>query len=295
MGTPARTLLWMIETDPTTPLGPALQVALPDGLVTVEAALDAPWRGPQGHRPVAVVVGIPSSGAEEALEVVRRVGDRTHLPLVVLFERRSADLRHAALRAGATAILTLSSSDPTQKRIRRQLVSTLSQEPSTSERRPSRTDIQVIVVGSSTGGPETIAQILEGHGPFDAPVVIAQHVHPGYDASLATFLTDRGLGCRVAEAGEPVAGSRVLLAPAGHDLVIRRGRVRLEATRSQYVPCVDALFESAAIEYGRSALGILLTGMGDDGATGLLALNQAGAFTIAQSSETCVVDGMPAS
>jgi len=290
-------LVWMVETEPDNPLGTVLEQVMPESTVLAPASLTAPWRGPSGHRPLAVVVGIPIGGTERAVAMVQQIGNRTHLPVVALFERPSADLRHAILRAGAVATLTMADTELGRKRLRRQLASALhlAQDGSEDVDRPSRERIRIIAIGSSTGGPETLAQVLPGYGPFDPPVVIAQHVHPGYDAPLASFLSDRGLPCKVAEDGDAVRGGRVLLAPAGTDMVLHNGKVALKPACSQYVPGVDALFESVALEYGNAGVGVLLTGMGNDGAKGLLAMNQAGAFTVTQRGDTCVVDGMPSS
>ncbi len=296
MSEAAPQLLWMVESAAGTPLGPILASCMPQGTVLAPVSLGAPWRGPSGHRPVAVVVGVPAGESHAGVRTVEQACDRTHLPVMVLFERPSADLRHAVLLAGAVATLTLSASDPEQKRLRRQLRSSLALflEGPASTALPDRSTVRLIVVGSSTGGPDTLARIFAGQVPFEAPLVIGQHLLEGYDASLASFLGDRGLACEVAREGDRLEPGRVFLAPAGHDLLVRDGSLHLEPARGQYVPNVDALFESAAVSFGRSAVGVLLTGMGDDGAQGLLALHQAGAFTIAQAGETCVVDGMPA-
>lgn len=294
----AKHLLWMVESTPDSPLGPALEPLIPKDSVLVTASLRAPWRAPSSHRPIAVVVGIALGAADRATQVIGQVSNRTHLPILALFERPSAELKQAVLEAGAVATLTVGTTDLARQRAQRQLTSALKlvlEGPQSSSDLPSRADVRVIAIGASTGGPETLASILPGYGPFDPPIVIAQHVHPGYDEPLAAFLKARGLPCRVAATGDAITGGNVLLAPAGTDLIIESGRVALHASRSQYVPCVDALLESVALEYGGYAIGMVLTGMGDDGAKGLRAMRDKGAFTIAQRGDTCVVDGMPAS
>jgi two-component system chemotaxis response regulator CheB len=164
----------------------------------------------------------------------------------------------------------------------------------------SRTTEQIVCIGASTGGTESLRAILETL-PADCPaIVVVQHMPEHFTAAFAKRLN--GI-CRVdvkeAEDGDPLLRGRVLIAPGNrHTLVQRSGAryaisVRDGPLVSRHRPSVDVLFRSAAQFAGANALGILMTGMGDDGAHGLLEMRQAGARTVAQDEATSVVFGMP--
>jgi two-component system chemotaxis response regulator CheB len=159
---------------------------------------------------------------------------------------------------------------------------------------------QVIAVGASTGGTEAIHHLLAALPP-DAPgVVIAQHIPPGFSKRFAERL-DRECAMTVHEArqDDEVLVGHVYVAPGNHHLRIARSgarwRCRLgdDAQVNGHRPSVDVLFESTAEAAGRNAIGVVLTGMGVDGAVGLGAMRAAGALTIAQDRESSVVWGMP--
>jgi len=161
----------------------------------------------------------------------------------------------------------------------------------------------LVVVGASTGGVQAIQALLAGL-PADAPgIVAAQHMPAEFTAAFARRLdADPRIRVEVAEAGpdEPVRPGRALIIPGGgaHGAIRRRGSgYRVELTAGPPVrlhrPSVDVLFRSAAQAAGPSGAGVILTGMGDDGAAGLLEMRQAGALTIAQDEATCIVFGMP--
>ena len=158
----------------------------------------------------------------------------------------------------------------------------------------------IICIGASTGGTEALLDVIEKLPP-DAPgVVVVQHMPEGFTASFAARL-DRTCAVAVKEAvdGDAVRPGAVLIAPGNrHMLLDRRGGhyhvvVKEGPLVARHRPSVDVLFRSAAQMAGPNAVGIILTGMGDDGAKGLLEMRQAGAFTIAQDEESCVVFGMP--
>jgi two-component system chemotaxis response regulator CheB len=158
---------------------------------------------------------------------------------------------------------------------------------------------RVIAIGASTGGPGAIVEILRALPPsLTLPILFVLHINEPFGASFADWL-DGQSGRQVAYArdGEPVsaAAGRVMMAPPGRHLVIRGGRARLteDAERHSCRPSVDALFESVAWEYGASAVACLLTGMGRDGAAGLLEVRMAGGLTIAQDEASSIVYGMP--
>jgi two-component system chemotaxis response regulator CheB len=164
---------------------------------------------------------------------------------------------------------------------------------------PAGQPCRLIAIGASTGGPGAIVEVLRGlSSQVKVPVLLVLHINEPFGRAFAEWL-DAQTSRRVAYArdGEPVAAlaGRVALAPPGRHLVLRRGRTYLteDPERHSCRPSVDALFESIALDCGAVAAGCLLTGMGRDGAVGLLALRRAGALTIAQDEATSVIYGMP--
>ena len=158
---------------------------------------------------------------------------------------------------------------------------------------------ELVVIGASTGGPGAILDVLRGlRQPFPVPILFVLHIGEPFGTAFADWL-DGQTGLRVAYArdGDRVgaAAGRVVMAPPDVHLAIREGRLRLthDPMRHSCRPSVDVLFESVAREYGAGAVAALLTGMGRDGAAGLLEIRRAGGFTIAQDEATSVVYGMP--
>lgn len=158
---------------------------------------------------------------------------------------------------------------------------------------------RLVAIGASTGGPGAILQVLRAlPAEFRLPILLVLHISEPFGAAFADWL-DGHTTRRVSHArdGLPIAeaADQVVVAPGTHHLVVRDRRLRLtqDAERHSCRPSVDVLFESVAAEYGAQAIACLLTGMGRDGALGLLKIRQAGGFTIAQDETTSVVYGMP--
>lgn len=158
----------------------------------------------------------------------------------------------------------------------------------------------LLIIGASTGGTEAIKNVLI-HLPPDSPgILITQHMPEGFTKSFAARL-DSLCAIRVKEAehGDRVMPGHAYLAPGHSHLLLSRrgGHYICELSQSEPVnrhrPSVDVLFDSAAAQAGKNALGVILTGMGRDGASGMLAMRNAGAHTFAQDEESCVVFGMP--
>lgn len=159
---------------------------------------------------------------------------------------------------------------------------------------------KVVVVGASTGGTEALKEFLEAF-PEDAPgIVIVQHMPEHFTAAFAKRLD--GL-CRInvkeAEDNDSVIRGRALIAPGNRHTILKRAGARYftEVKEGPLVcrhrPSVDVLFRSAARYAGKNAVGVIMTGMGDDGSRGMRELHDAGAYTIAQDEASCVVFGMP--
>jgi two-component system, chemotaxis family, protein-glutamate methylesterase/glutaminase len=170
---------------------------------------------------------------------------------------------------------------------------------------PSRIDalrdpVRLVVIGASTGGPQALASLFAAlPGDFEPAVLVVQHMADGFIESLAGWLDEMSpLSVTVGESGKKLQPGTVTVAPSGLNLFVhdRRLRVTCETPPASqfHVPGIDITFRSVAENVGSDALGILLTGMGRDGAAGLKALHDCGATTIAQDEATSAVYGMPA-
>lgn len=158
-----------------------------------------------------------------------------------------------------------------------------------------------IVIGASTGGTEALAALIEQMPKDFPPTMIVQHMPGLYTATFARRLNTLGqVSVKEAQDGDQIGPGEVLVAPGGFQLRMEMGssgpvaRVTDEGPVNRHAPSVDVLFKSAAAVYRSRAIGILLTGMGDDGADGMVSICQHGGFTIAQDEASSVVYGMPA-
>ncbi len=166
---------------------------------------------------------------------------------------------------------------------------------------PVRTAFTCVAIGTSTGGPVALTQILPRlPASFPIPIVVVQHMPPGFTRPLAERL-DASSSITVVEAadGMPLEPGTAFIAPAGRQLRLIRsvGAVRValgdEAQRSLHVPSVDVMAAAVGEMYGAGALGVILTGMGHDGVHGLRVLKERGGFVLGQDEATSVVYGMP--
>lgn len=165
----------------------------------------------------------------------------------------------------------------------------------TSERR-----YRLVALGASTGGPGAVATVLRSLSESTPlPVLVVIHLGRPFGSALVEWLDSVvPMPVREARDGDPLprpGEAQAIMAPPDHHMIVEAGRLRLTSSPERHGcrPSVDALFESLAVELGASAVGCLLTGMGRDGAEGLLAMRRAGAATIAQDESTSVVFGMP--
>ncbi len=158
---------------------------------------------------------------------------------------------------------------------------------------------ELIAIGASTGGPGALVDVLRRlPATCLVPVVFVLHIAEPFGASFAEWLGGQvGRAVSLAQDGTPLATlvGKIAMAPPDRHLVLRDSALRLsdEPERHSCRPSVDVLFESVARQVGQAAIGCLLTGMGRDGASGMVAIRQAGGLTIAQDQASCVVYGMP--
>src|SRR5262249_48761212 len=156
-------------------------------------------------------------------------------------------------------------------------------------------------VGVSTGGPNALQFILSCiPAEFSASILLVQHMPEGFTEMFARRLDECcALDVQEARSGDLILAGRVLVCPGNRHMMVRRmprGDVAVlndAATVNGHRPSVDVLFHSVAQEFGAMSVGVLMTGMGEDGAEGLGAIKAAGGYTIVQSEDTCVVPGMP--
>ena len=164
----------------------------------------------------------------------------------------------------------------------------------------SQTTEQVVAIGTSTGGTQALEEVLTSLPRVSPGIVVVQHMPEKFTAAFAARL-DSVCQVRVKEAAnnDRVLQGQVLIAPGGKHMLLRRTGAQyfVEVVDGPLVnrhrPSVDVLFRSVARAAGANALGVIMTGMGDDGARGLLEMHEAGARTVAQDEASCVVFGMP--
>lgn len=158
-------------------------------------------------------------------------------------------------------------------------------------------ECRVVAIGASTGGPSAIVEVLRALPlEFPLPVLVVLHIGEPFGAAFAEWLDGQTLHrVSMAQDGQRIPEQGVFLAPPNRHLVVRNGRMYLNDDKERHScrPSVDVLFESLATEYKAAVAACLLTGMGADGARGLLAIRQAGGLTIAQDEASSVVYGMP--
>lgn len=263
-----------------------LQLPRMDGITFLVKQMD--------EDPLPVVVC--SSAAQKGTAVAIRALEAGAVEIVAKpvvgvreFLEESAVLLVDAVRAAA------------QARFRRHRPIEAVQSPVVSVKpRPLACSPTVIAVGASTGGTEALRQLLEGLPPDTPGMVIVQHMPERFTAAFASRLNETcPLLVKEAEDGEDVTAGKALIAPGNRHLLLTRAGAgfRVLVTQGELVsrhrPSVDSLFRSVAQAARANAVGLIMTGMGNDGADGLLAMRRAGARTFAQDEESSVVFGMP--
>lgn len=255
----------------------------------------------------------------DGIEATRRIMEQRPTPIVIVsssIERSEVLITFNAMQAGALDVLEkpTSTAHPDFAALRERLITTVKlmsevkvirryRSPSAGRRGEesgsrSGRPYALVAVGASTGGPAALNTFFKGlPAGFPLPVVVVQHMTVGFTAGLAAWLQlESRLPVKLAGDGEYLQPGVIYLAPDDtHIQLLNRGVIGLSKAPpvSHVRPSATVLFESAARVYGGEAIGVLLTGMGDDGARGLKAMRDRGAATIAQDEATSAVYGMP--
>jgi two-component system chemotaxis response regulator CheB len=249
--------------------------------------------------PVVICSSLAESGAASTLKALEygavdiiakpRFGTKQFL------EESCIVLREAVKAAAGARLRTLTPKRAVEPKLTADAILSAAREGAMLE-----TTEKVVVIGASTGGTEALRALLEVLPP-DAPgIVIVQHMPEVFTRAFANRLDSLcQISVKEAETNDSVIRGRALIAPGNHHALLKRSGARYYVEIkdgplvSRHRPSVDVLFRSAARYAGRNAVGVILTGMGDDGARGLLEMKEAGASTIAQDEATSVVFGMP--
>jgi len=250
--------------------------------------------------PVVICSSHSTHGSRVALEALREGAvDVVAKPRLGVreFVHESATLLLDAIHAAAGARLTARRVPDTTNDVRRE---------SCVVRRGSEagavTSRSIIAIAASTGGPQALQEVLADLPPDMPGIVVVQHMPAGFTTAFARHLNSV---CRIevkeAESGDRILDGRALIAPGGQHLHVRRdgsgpgfvAEVASGPLVSRHRPSADVLFHSVAVAAGARAIGVIMTGMGSDGAAGLRAMHDAGATTLAQNEASCVVFGMP--
>jgi two-component system chemotaxis response regulator CheB len=272
-----------------------LDVEMPkmDGLTFLEKLM-------RGHpMPVVMVSSLTEAGCQTTLRALE-------LGAVDFITKPKLDLREgmeelaqdiiAKVKAAAVATVKRQASG-----VRREMTPlTPHPSPLTSRGAMIKTTDMIIAIGSSTGGTEAVKEVLEVLPPNTPPILITQHMPERFTKTWADRLNSL---CRIsvkeAEDGDSVLPGHALIAPGSYHMMLVRSGARYTVNINQdppvnrHRPSVDVMFASVARYAGANAVGVILTGMGGDGAKELLTMKQAGALTIAQDEASCVVFGMP--
>jgi two-component system chemotaxis response regulator CheB len=248
-------------------------------------------------------------GVDAARAILARVS--TRVVMVTGLDPSRADLAFRALAVGALDVLGKPPAEgPGASHAKRRFLAALSalsrvrliarvrpsEPPAPAPRAPPAAG-RVVLLGASTGGPAALALVLKHlPRPFGAPIVVVQHIEPAHLDAFADWLGSSGHPTRVVHEPTPASPGLVFVAKGLAHLRIDGDVLtpRAGPPRGFHLPSIDELFESAASPHPRRVFAALLSGMGDDGAEGLGVLERAGATTVVQSLESCVVPGMPA-
>lgn len=242
---------------------------------------------------------------------IAKMREKVQIPTIVCSSLYTVEDKQKALRAydvGALAILSKpqgfnKDKDPSIAR----LLTTVAQAfNATSAESPKKKIVtpskekkyRILGIGASLGGPASFCSLLPKlQHPFPIPIILVQHIEEGYDEALENWLRNHSSNRLVLiKDGMPLEPGTIYLAPYGHHVTVSPGEVcsLVEAKEGEVlVPSIDVLFQSLAKSFGEKGIGVIMTGMGKDGVKGLKHMYDAGAYTIAQHKDGCVMFGMP--
>lgn len=255
--------------------------------------------------PVIICSSIATKGSKTAIEALSlgavEVISKPELDLKEFFEEYKDRLLHSIKAASNSRLKRITPSTTTS------FLSKVEDKKSTNEILALKKNTAIlpatkklVAIGSSTGGVQIIEKIILGLGEKSPPILIVQHMPAGFTASLANRLNSISkLHVKEAQNGDKVLHNQVLIAPGDRHMFLKRVgttysvEIKDGPKISRHKPSVDVLFRSFANEAGKNGVGVILTGMGDDGARGLKEMRDVGAKTFAQSESSCTVFGMP--
>ncbi len=266
-----------------------LDVEMPkmDGLTFLEKLM-------KGHpMPVVMVSSLTEAGCQTTLRALE-------LGAVDFITKPKIDLREGMEEMAQDLIGKIKAAARATIRPRQSTPSGESAAPRMLGSAMIKTTDTIIAIGSSTGGTEAVKDVLEVLPPNTPPILITQHMPERFTKTWADRLNSLSrISVKEAQDGDSVLPGHALVAPGGYHMTLVRSGARYSVKINQdppvnrHRPSVDVMFDSVAQVAGGNAVGVILTGMGNDGAKGMLAMHQAGAYTIAQDEASCVVFGMP--
>lgn len=257
----------------------------------------------QRPTPVVICSTLTEKGARVTLDALAAgavaVVEKPKLGLRQFLADSAADLIHT-IRGAARANVRRALRAPTPTAAPTPRYSADAVLPPTEAHAPLQTTERVVALGTSTGGTQALEEVLSSLPRVCPGIVIVQHMPEKFTAAFAARLDSISrIDVREARGGDRVLPGRALIAPGGKHMTLRRNGAQYMVDVldgplvNRHRPSVDVLFRSVARHAGANALGIIMTGMGDDGAAGLLEMRTAGSRTLAQDEESCVVYGMP--
>jgi len=266
-----------------------LDVEMPrmDGLTFLEKLM-------AGHpMPVVMVSTLTEAGCETTMRALE-------LGAVDFFTKPKFDMEQGMGERAALLTEMVKAASKARVKPRKKTTSTGGSVKSLSSTAMAKTTDTIIAIGASTGGTEALRELLTTLPPNTPPIVITQHMPEKFTKSFSDRLNEQ---CKITvkegEHGDAVLTGRALIAPGNYHMALTRSGARYQVVLNQdervnrHRPAVDVLFDSVAAYAGKNAIGVILTGMGNDGAAGMLNMKKAGAFNIAEDESTCVVFGMP--
>lgn len=247
------------------------------------------------------------------LETLKRIKEKYSIPVVMLSSKSNEKITIEALELGAEdfiekPIALKENGEAFKKDLETRLLIHFPEEKITPVRHKNlkvtqdellnkKKTLKAIAIGASTGGPKALVHVIQSLSKHLAlPVFIVQHMPEGFTASFAQRLNTLTTATVVeAQDNMPIKPNTVYLAPGGKHMTIKNNRIALDTSPKIHGvrPAVDHLFESVAVNYGAHTLGIILTGMGNDGANGCEKIKHAGGYILSQDKETSIVYGMP--